>query len=394
MLRTIIRSLRNALESDRLPDDAVYERDSDLLGLPEHDPGIDQILLETIGWLGRAQDRSLSDDGGVARDFSLIEGWNSSYPETTGYIVPTLISYANLAHDDETRERARRMLDWLVSIQFPDGGFQGSVIGAEPVIPVTFNTGQILLGLASGTEEFGEEYRNPMKRAADWLVATQDADGCWRSHRSPFTEQTDKAYETHVSWGLFEAARLEPDSNYADAAIANIRWALSLQNRNGWFRDCCLSEPEHPLTHTIGYVLRGVIEAYRFTREQEYLTASVRTADALIGLLRPDGDLPGRLNAKWEGTVDWTCLTGNVQIAACWFMLYEITCEDHYFDAAVKANKFVRRTVAVEGPDERRGAVKGSFPVFGDYCPYEYPNWAAKFLIDSLLLEKNMFPEG
>jgi hypothetical protein len=394
MLRTIIRSLRNALETDRLTDLAIAEREADLLGVPNDDPGIERTLAESIAWLGRAQDCSLSEDGGVARDFSLIEGWNSSYPETTGYIVPTLINYAKLTGDEAIRIRARLMLDWLVSIQFPDGGFQGSVIGAEPVIPVTFNTGQILLGLASGTDEFGNGYREPMKRAADWLVATQDADGCWRSHRSPFAEPTDKAYETHVSWGLFEAARVEANSGYADAAIANIRWALSLQNSNGWFRDCCLSEPETPLTHTIGYVLRGVIEAYRFTRENEYLMASVRTANALVGALRPEGDLPGRLDANWNGTVDWTCLTGNVQIAACWFMLYDITGDVRYRNAAVSANRFVRRTILVDGPDEQRGAVKGSFPVSGDYCPYEYPNWAAKFLIDSLLLEKNAFPEG
>ena len=394
MLRTIIRSLRNALETDRLTDLAVAEREADRSGLPKLDPGIDKTLVESITWLGRAQDRSLSEDGGVARDYSLIDGWNSSYPETTGYIVPTLINYAKLTDDEVVRIRARMMLDWLVSIQFPDGGFQGSVIGAEPVIPVTFNTGQILLGLASGTEEFGDAYREPMRRAADWLVATQDADGCWRSHRSPFAEPTDKAYETHVSWGLFEAARVDVNTRYADAAIANIRWALSLQNANGWFRDCCLTEPEHPLTHTIGYVLRGVIEAFRFTGESEYLQASIRTAEALVGAQRPEGDLPGRLDANWEGTVAWTCLTGNVQIAACWFMLYDITRDVRYSDAAIKANRFVRRTVRVDGPDEQRGAVKGSFPVSGEYCAYEYPNWAAKFLIDSLLLEKTAFPEG
>lgn len=393
MIRTIIRSLRTALEPERLTDAAIAERDLDLQGLSKPDPGIDGILEASVDWIGRAQDNSSSNDGGVARDYSLIGGWNSSYPETTGYIIPTLINYAKAKGDAQARARAKRMLDWLVSIQFPDGGFQGSVIGAEPAVPVTFNTGQILLGLAGGTEEFGDEYREPMRRAADWLVATQDHDGCWRRHRSPFAEPTDKAYETHVSWGLFEAARLEPDSDYARAALANIRWALSLQNDNGWFRDCCLSEPEHPLTHTIGYVLRGVIEAFRFSEDERYLRASMKTADALVDTLRPDGDLPGRLDENWKGTVDWTCLTGNVQIAACWFILFKHTGDVRYLEAAVAANRFVRRTINLDGPPEVRGAVKGSFPISGGYCTYEYPNWAAKFLIDSLLLEQSVLPE-
>ena len=36
------------------------------------------------------------------------------------------------------------------------------------------------------------------------------------------------------------------------------------------------------------------------------------------------------------------------------------------------------------------GGVKGSFPVDGDYCRYAYPNWAAKFLADSLMLETDV----
>lgn len=393
MFRTILRSIRNAGVIPKLPDVARKERESDDLGLPDKDPSIDQVLKEAVEWLGRAQDNSTSNDGGVARDFSLLTGWNSSYPETTGYIIPTLLNYAKLKDDETSRLRAKRMLDWLVSIQFPDGGFQGSVIGAVPEIPVTFNTGQILLGLASGTEEFGDEYREPMRRAADWLVRTQDDDGCWRKHRSPFAEPSDKAYETHVSWGLFEAARLEKNSGYAEAAIANIRWALSLQTGNGWFENCCLTEPEQPLTHTLGYVLRGVVEAYRFTKDESFLNASLKTADSLLTVLRSDGSLPGRLDANWSGTVSWSCLTGNVQIAACWLLLFEYTGEKRYRDAAFAANKFVRRTVKLDGSPETRGSVKGSFPVDGDYCAYEYPNWAAKFLIDSLLIEEALRKE-
>ncbi len=390
MLRTLIRSLRNALETERLTDVAIEARHRDELGLPPTDPGIEASIKASVEWIGMAQDFSTSQDGGVARDFSLISGWNSSYPETTGYIIPTLIAYGKAADDPSSIERARRMLDWLVSIQFPDGGFQGSVIGAEPVIPVTFNTGQILLGLASGTEQFGDLYREPMTRAADWLVRTQDTDGCWRSHRSPFAEPTDKAYETHVSWGLFEAARLEPHSGYAEAAIANINWALRLQNDNGWFRECCLSEPEHPLTHTIGYVLRGIVEAYRFTREDIYLQASLKTADALATAQTADGGLPGRIDRDWNGTVDWSCLTGNVQIAACWLMLYKETGNERYLKAGLAANKYVRRTIDLDGRPEVRGAVKGSFPVSGGYCTYEYPNWAAKFFVDALMLEREI----
>ena len=50
-----------------------------------------------------------------ARHYCLVTGWGTSYPETTGYIIPTLIREARLSGDHSLLERARRMLDWLVS---------------------------------------------------------------------------------------------------------------------------------------------------------------------------------------------------------------------------------------------------------------------------------------
>ena len=34
--------------------------------------------------------------------------------------------------------------------------------------------------------------------------------------------------------------------------------------------------------------------------------------------------------------------------------------------------------------------MKGSLPYYGAYCTYQYPNWAAKFLADSLMLEMDV----
>jgi hypothetical protein len=381
-----IRTLRRYL---RLPPTARAECRHDRLGLPEQDPGMERTIDEGIAWLCRAQDHSASRDGGVARHFSLETGWGTSYPETTGYIVPTMLAYARLRGNEAVRQRARVMLDWLVSIQFPEGGFQGGTIGARhPLVPVTFNTGQILLGLASGVRELGDHaYRQAMCKAAEWLVSTQDPDGGWRRHPTPFAAPGEKAYETHVAWGLLETVRIEHDARCADAAMANIRWALRSQRENGWFANCCLTEPARPLTHTLGYALRGVIEGYRFTREKALLRAACKTADGLLTAMRPDGFLAGRLNSRWQEAVRWACLTGTAQIAICWLLLYQETGNERYHTAAAIANRYVRRTIKTSGPPETRGAVKGSFPVWGVYGRYQYLNWACKFSIDANMLE-------
>ena len=387
MLKAPLRRLKAELT---LPRAAKQERDRDRVGLPQTDPGCDAVIHAGIEWLGRAQDCSASADGGVARSYSLIDGWASSDPETTGYIVPTMLRYAELFNVPEARERAIRMLDWLVDIQLPDGGFQGGKIDSKPVVPVTFNTGQILLGLAAGAAEVDDRYLEPMHRAATWLVSSQDDDGCWRKYPTPFAAPGLKAYETHVAWGLLEAARVAPGHGYGEAGLANVRWALQQQRPNGWFAHCCLSHPDRPLTHTIGYVLRGVLEAWRYANDPLYLDAARRTADGLLAALEPDGRLPGCLAEDWSPAATWVCLTGSVQNAHCWMLLYRATGEQRYLDAARRANAYVRRTIRHDGPPETRGAVKGSFPVDGNYGSYEYLNWAVKFAVDANMLEQSL----
>lgn len=390
LLKKVLSPVLEAKRQWQLPPAAKAEASKDSKGLPESDPGIDRAVREAIGWLCRAQDFSATHDGGVARHFSLVSGWGPSYPETTGYIIPTILRFASLTGDAAILDRGKQMLDWCLSIQFPNGAFQGGIVGANPLVPVTFNTGQILLGLAEGAQEFGDPYRASMIRAANWLAETQDSDGCWRKNSSPFAAPGEKTYDTHVAWGLFEAARAEPGKQYEKAALANVEWALTQQRPNGWFANCCLTDNTIPLTHTLGYALRGILEAYRFTGNEKYLSAARKTADGLLIALRPDGFLPGRFSSDWKPAERWACLTGIVQVSYCWLMIYRATGEASYKEAARKANSFVRKTQDVDGRLEIRGAIKGSFPVNGGYGTNEYLNWAAKFFIDANLLEKEM----
>ncbi len=382
-----IRAFRHYLKLSPM---AREERRRDGAGVPGDDPGIEKCVDACLEWIGRAQDNSATQDGGVARDFGLNTGWAASYPETTGYLIPTVLELAKRRNDAGLRERAKRMLDFLVKIQLADGAFQGGVIGATPVKATTFNTGQILMGLAAGAREFGGIYETAMHRAAQWLVDTQDPDGAWRKHGSAFTAAGEKTYETHVAWGLFEAARIAPEKKYGEAGLANVRWALRAQRSNGWFDNCDLNHPDRPLTHTIGYVLRGILEAYRHSQDASFVNAAEITARSLVNAVRADGSLPGRLDAEWRSAADWSCLTGNVQIAYCWMWLAQLTGEADYLKAGREANRYVRRTVRMDGPDGIRGGVKGSFPVGGGYLTYEYPNWAAKFFLDSLMLEDDL----
>ncbi|RIK73457.1 MAG: hypothetical protein DCC67_17905 [Planctomycetota bacterium] len=133
------------------------------------DPGPEAAVRFGGRWLARAQDRSKSADGGVARHFSLTTGWAPSYPETTGYIVPTVLALADNHDDADMARRGERMLSWLERIQMPDGAYQGGVVGVAHPVPVVFNTGQILIGLACGASRLGGRFADAMLRhGASW----------------------------------------------------------------------------------------------------------------------------------------------------------------------------------------------------------------------------------
>jgi hypothetical protein len=61
-----------------------------------------QALDNATRWLITAQ--KANHDGGMG-SFHLINNWTSSYPETTGYIIPTLIEYGRKSGSQEAIHR-------------------------------------------------------------------------------------------------------------------------------------------------------------------------------------------------------------------------------------------------------------------------------------------------
>ena len=146
--RRLTRPIRSWFEYNRLPKLAKEVIVADKSGQTQGSLLPVDATRASAEWLCAAQDNSRTHDGGVARDYDLRSGWGPSYPETTGYIIPTFLRLAEFLGEQAYRERARKMVEWLMRIQRSDGGFQGGIIGSTPVISVTFNTGQILIGLA------------------------------------------------------------------------------------------------------------------------------------------------------------------------------------------------------------------------------------------------------
>ena len=170
-------------------------------------------LRASISWLMRAQDQG-NDDG--MGSYHLVDGWGASYPETTGYIIPTLFAAADHLQWDEPRQRAVRAADWLLSIQRADGGWQGGRIG-EDRESVVFNSAQVIRGLLAAYDlTKREEFLTASKRAGAWIIGSQSRDGAWR--HANFLG-TARVYDTSVSAPILRLHRITGDERYRKAAL-------------------------------------------------------------------------------------------------------------------------------------------------------------------------------
>ncbi|RLA48921.1 MAG: hypothetical protein DRR42_16215 [Gammaproteobacteria bacterium] len=345
-------------------------------------------LTAAVDWLCRAQDvrNGKADSGGVSAGWSFEDGWLPSYPETSGYIVETFVAAASLLKRPELITRASNILEWERSIQNSDGSYPGH-FGEAGSRPVIFNTGQIMHGMNCGYKELNKaECLESAIQAGKWLITQQDDDGCWRQSTHNDIPHT---YNTRAAWALLQTGLLSNDKQLVDAATRNIDWALSQQLENGWFENNAFTTGSEPFTHTIAYAIRGILESGLLLGESRYIDAAEKAAQALATAQRKDGAIAGTYDQDWNSRSYYVCLTGLAQTSIIWSRLvnaHDKTELQPHIDMALhylKQKQHINNNNSVND-----GAIAGSFPIWGRYSMFEYPNWAAKFFADALIEDK------
>jgi len=380
MLDTIVR-LKRAAERE-IEKRRLKNKYTDL----HNNLDIESHIEAAANWLKRAQDAGT--DRGVSYGARFGQGFLMSYPETTGYIIQTFLSLAEYYGEEDYLKRAIEMGRWEAEIQMDIGAVMGGRVDAKPRTPAVFNTGMVLLGWAVLLERTKEKtFLDAGIRAADWLVNNQETDGSWKEGNSAFAKNDATVYNAKAAWGLCLFGKVCGESRYVDAAERNIEFALNRQASNGWFSDCCLTDPSRPLLHTIAYAMQGVLEVALLNAREDFFQAAKKTANSLMSSMDKEGYLPGRLKPDFTGAVEWCCLTGSAQTSIVWSTLFRLTGEKKYKEAAIRINNYLMARHDITSDDPYiRGGLAGSWPVWGDYGRLMVLNWATKFLIDALLL--------
>jgi uncharacterized protein YyaL (SSP411 family) len=354
---------------------------------PDHRPH----LLEAIRWLEDAQDTT--PDQGFSRSYNIAwdpyfrsQGWQPSYPETTGYIIPTLFEAAHHLDRPHLADRAIRAAHWEIEVQLPSGAVQAGYIG-QGRSPATFNTGQVIFGWLRAFEVTKDDrFADAALRAGRFLASCLSTDGTWQSGHSPFASPYATLYNARAAWALAEVGVRFGEPEFVALAGQNLHEVAKQQAENGWFPDCCLSDPTQPLLHTLAYTVRGLLEGGRVLADDHLIRSAERSASALAETVRADGWMAGRYAADWSATVGWSCLTGQAQMVNCWIRLALIRGGSKWLEPVPGVLRFLKAAQNRFHPDPGiRGGLKGSWPISGAYGRFQVLSWATKFFADALM---------
>lgn len=344
-----------------------------------------KYLAATYEWIMRS---IANGRGGSCAYYRPLSGWSEPYPETTGYLVPTVLAAGQTLNRLDAPKVAVELGDWLLSLQQGEGWWPGGLYSRRrtDLAPSVFNTAQILDGMvALYRTTGGSSWLDALERASTWLAAGVDEGGRWTlgNYRNAF----NPSYYTQVAWPMLEAWSITKKTEVRNAAERVLELVLTRRRSNGAF-NCWGFAPGQPaFTHTIAYTLRGLLESARilgawerFGQPALLALETIQRRCELAG-----GRLAAAFDENWRQTSWYSCLTGNAQIALCLLHLERKETDLRLVNTAAKLVDSVCKTQRIDLPASPiNGAVAGSNPFWGRYMTLRYPNWAAKYHCDAL----------
>lgn len=358
-------------------------------------PTADETLVNIFQWI--KESFKASGDGGSSAYYRMGVGWKASYPETTGYLIPTLYEYADYTKNDEWRTLAKNAADWLLSIQSNAGGWQGLQVDEKCELRI-FNSAMILDGLITTYKRENDvKYLEAAIKGAQWVITRIDENGLFSKNNF----SNGGSFDTLVVACVLMVIQFMPEEEQKEH-IPVLRKSLdaliSLQMENGWFRKCNIesSYKDTALLHHLGYTLDGLIISSSLLNDDKYYDVAKRTAKELLSKFEVNLELPAFIKSNWETFYDinWKraslCLTGYSQIAIVFQKISAKENDLRYLNAAYKINDIVGAIGNHKFKNKGLNfGLSGSYPIDGNYQEFQFVNWAAKYHAESVLLSIN-----
>lgn len=253
---------------------------------------------KSVEWLYAAENKT----GGIAA-WKDAGGWHVSYPEVTGYLLPTMLAWG-------AGDLAERCADWLLKQQNENGSFNGLDGTPRP-----FDTSAIIEGLRAMFHASG---------SVKYLLAVDKAVAWMRGMINP----------------LYGHLKNSPAVDRAD--IYNLRASAIIENKREleFWKKAGLYQRENR-SHYLSYALEGVLDF----GDVDFARPHVEMA-----YINNPGLIPFHVNAEWQSTHPAFDLCASSQMG----ILYLLLGLD-----ATKTYKAIKGHIETNGgifqaPDDRR----------------------------------------
>ncbi len=297
------------------------------------------IYEKAIGWIKKYS----LERGGIF----LSSATNLSYPEVSGYFIPTLLKWGY-------RELALSYAKWLCTIQKDDGSWYDT----EDSAPYVFDSAQILKGLLA-IRELLPEVDEHIRRGCDWILSNMESDGRLTTPTEAAWGDSGACSElVHIYClsSLRDAGKILGVERYEKAAQKILNYYLQHHKEQ--------IEKFSLLSHFYAYVMEGLLDMGR-----EDITRLAM--EKIAAIQKEDGSVPGYHN------VNWVCSTGLFQLALVWFRLGDIERGNRAFSYACKLQNgsggWYGSYLHPDYPQEEN-----------DYFPTSEISWAVKYFLDAL----------
>jgi hypothetical protein len=331
-----------------------------------------------LGWLIRSIDAT--GRKGSSHIFSRwrypISGWHLGYPETTGYIIETLLDYHPYFPELHLETYALECGDWLLTQQLSDGSFPALL--AESQTPSFFNSGMIAFGLLRLQERKYDQIReDALANLAIWTDK--------QLHDPKQFAGSSASYYSRAIWGFTLLARHLKDK-ILEQKLKDSAYHLSKKIKdNGAVLEWGFDAKDPAFTHTIAYTWRGFLELSHLWQLDEWTEKCKIFLQKLESEVIKSPFLAGDYNTVWQGKYHYRCVTGQAQCSLIAFRMFDLTKEIRYYELGKRLLMAIIADQKEGKTDPQlKGAIPGSVPLWGPYMRGKFPNWAVKFYLDGL----------
>lgn len=303
-------------------------------------PNFINIYNKAIRWI----EVNSVKNGGIINNSKLTK----SYPEVTGYYIPTLLRWGY-------SELAIEYAEWLCSIQKADGSWFDTM----DVAPYIFDTAQILKGLLNIREFYQdkETLDKTVLKGCEWILSCMTEDGQLKTPtEAAWGNIANELIHTYCLSPLVEAAKVYNDEKYAKAAYK----ILEYYKKNYYNEIVNFSM----LSHFYAYVVEAMLDMGEVGLAKEAMYNMEKYQ-------KESGAIPAYKD------VDWVCSTGLFQLSLIWFRLGNLDRGTKAFEYACKLQNetggWYGSYISEENPEEDN-----------TYFPDAEISWANKYFLDAL----------